>query len=129
MKPGEYAEVADDGIIAVKTFDIPSKAKELILPMEILKDDGYKAGGTIIWTIILSVVGVIAIIIVTVVIISKKKKTAPQMTEQTATQSEAVYRGYGPNSPMPSVKKNFCGNCGSELKQDAKFCMKCGKKL
>lgn len=129
LKPGEYAEVADDGIIAVKTFDIPSKAKELILPMEILKDDGYKAGGTIIWTIILSVVGVIAIIIVTVVIISKKKKTAPQMTEQTATQSEAVYRGYGPNSPMPSVKKNFCGNCGSELKQDAKFCMKCGKKL
>jgi hypothetical protein len=83
LKPGEYAEVADDGIIAVKTFDIPSKAKELILPMEILKDDGYKAGGTIIWTIILSVVGVIAIIIVTVVIISKKKKTAPQMTEQT----------------------------------------------
>jgi hypothetical protein len=129
LKPGEYAEVADDGIIAVKTFDIPSKAKELILPMEILKDDGYKAGGTIIWTIILSVVGVIAIIIVTVVIISKKKKTAPQMTEQTTTQSEAVYRGYGPNSPMPSVKKNFCGNCGSELKQDAKFCMKCGKKL
>ena len=129
LKPGEYAEVADDGIIAVKTFDIPSKAKELILPMEILKDDGYKAGGTIIWTIILSVVGVIAIIIVTVVIISKKKKTAPQMTEQTATQSADVYRGYEPNSPIPSVKKNFCGNCGSELKQDAKFCMKCGKKL
>lgn len=129
LKPGEYAEVADDGIIAVKTFDIPSKAKELILPMEILKDDGYKEGGTIVLPTILSVAGVIAIVIVAIVIISKKKKTAPQMKEQTVTQSEAVYRGYGPNSPMPSVKKNFCGNCGSELKQDAKFCMKCGKKL
>ena len=126
LKPGEYAEVADDGIITVKTFDIPAKAEELILPMEILKDDGYKAGGNII-PIILAAVGVITI--VAVVIISKKKKTAPQMKEQTATQSADVYRGYEPDSPMPSVKKNFCGNCGSEIKQHAKFCMKCGKKL
>jgi predicted amidophosphoribosyltransferase len=51
------------------------------------------------------------------------------MKEQTATQSADVYREYEPDSPMPSVKKNFCGNCGSELKQGAKFCMKCGKKL
>jgi hypothetical protein len=128
LKPGEYAEVADDGIITVKTFDIPAKAEELILPMEILKDDGYKAGGNII-PIILAVVGVIAVIIVAVVIISKKRKTVPQMKEQTATQSTDVYREYEPDSPMPSVKKNFCGNCGSELKQGAKFCMKCGKKL
>ena len=128
LKPGEYAEVADDGIIAVKTFDIPAKAKELSLPMEILKDDGYKAGGNII-PIILAVVGVIAVIIVAVVIISKKRKTAPQMAAQTATQSEAVYREYESESPMLSVKKSFCGNCGSELKQDAKFCMKCGEKL
>lgn len=126
LKPGEYAEVADDGIITVKTFDIPAKAEELILPMEILKDDGYKAGGNII-PIILAAVGVITI--VAVVIISKKKKTAPQMKEQTATQSADVYRGYEPDSPMPSVKKNFCGNCGNEIKQHAKFCMKCGKKL
>lgn len=128
LKPGEYAEVADDGIIAVKTFDIPAKAKELSLPMEILKDDGYKAGGNII-PIILAVVGVIAVIIVAVVIISKKRKTAPQMAAQTATQSEAVYREYESESPMLSVKKSFCGNCGSELKQDAKFCIKCGEKL
>jgi hypothetical protein len=125
LKPGEYAEVADDGIIAVKTFDIPSKAKELSLPMEILKDDGYKEGGTIVLPIILSVAVVIAIVIVVII----SKKTAPQVTEQAATQSEDVYRGYEPHSPVPSVKKNFCGNCGSEIKQPARFCMKCGKKL
>lgn len=73
LKPGEYAEVADDGIIAVKTFDIPSKAKELILPMEILKDDGYKAGGYINLPIILAAAG---IVVIAAIIIIKKKATS-----------------------------------------------------
>jgi predicted amidophosphoribosyltransferase len=50
------------------------------------------------------------------------------MKEQTVTQSEAVTGDMGLIT-YAVVKKNFCGNCGSELKQDAKFCMKCGKKL
>ena len=47
------------------------------------------------------------------------------MTEQNMTQGAAVFK----ESPMPSGKKHYCVNCGSELKQGAKFCMKCGKKL
>jgi hypothetical protein len=129
LKPGEYTEVAGDGIIAVKTFDIPSKAKELSLPMEILKDDGYK-DGSINTPIILSVAGIVVIAaVVVIVIISKKKKAAQHMTEQTATQSEAVFMQYESESPMLSGKKCFCGNCGSEIKQGAKFCIKWGKKL
>lgn len=127
LKPGEYAEVGNDGVIKVDTFDIPSKAKELSLPTEILKDDGYKAAGYINVLIILSVSSIV--VVVAVVIISKKKKAAQHMTEQNMTQGAAVYREYEPESPMPSGKKYFCGNCGSQVKQGAKFCMKCAKKL
>lgn len=126
LKPGEYAEVGNDGVIKVDTFDIPSKAKELSLPMEILKDDGYKTAGYINMPIILSVAG---IVVIAAVIISKKKKAAQHMTEQNMTQGAAVFKEYKPESPMPSGKKYFCENCGSELKQGAKFCMKCGEKL
>ena len=128
LKPGEYTEVAGDGIIAVKTFDIPSKAKELSLPMEILKDDGYK-DGSINMPIILSVAGIVVIAAFVTVIISKKKKAAQHMTEQTAIQSEAIFKQYESESPSPPDKKCFCGNCGSENKQGAKFCLKCGTKL
>lgn len=127
LKPGEYAEVGNDGVIKVDTFDIPFKAKELSLPMEILKDDGYKEAGYINVLIILSVSSIV--VVVAVVIISKKKKAAQHMAEQNMTQGAAVYKEYEPESPMPSGKKYFCGNCGSELKQGAKFCMKCGKNL
>lgn len=41
LKPGQYASVDNDGLIVVDNFDIPSKAKDLIIPMEILIDDGY----------------------------------------------------------------------------------------
>ncbi|HHV98442.1 MAG TPA: hypothetical protein GXX36_02515 [Clostridiaceae bacterium] len=178
LKPGEYAEVDSDGIITVKTFDIPSKAKELSLPMEILKDDGYKEGGNLNMAgslrIILPVAGIIAVIVAAAIIISKKKKAAQQIIKHTLTPGEAVPKEYRFESPMPSSgttkplvepataegtdtwicscgkvnkgnfciscgkakgatvppgKKLFCGNCGSERKQDAKFCAKCGQRL
>ncbi len=97
LKPGEYARVGNDGVIKVETFDIPSKAKELSLPMEILKDDGYKTVGYINVPMLLSVAGIVVVIAaVAAVIISKKKKAAQHMTEQSATQSWAVYREYEP---------------------------------
>jgi len=178
LKPGEYAEVGNDGIITVKTFDIPSKAKKLSLPMEILKDDGYKEGdhknmAGSLWRIP-SVAGIIAVIVAVAIIISKKKKAAQQIIKQTLTPGEAIPGRYGLESPIPSAgtweplvepataegtdtwicscgkvnngnfcfscgkakgatvppgQKLFCGNCGSERKQDAKFCEKCGQRL
>lgn len=147
LKPGEYAEVDNNGMISVKTFDIPSKAKELSWPMEILEDDGYKANGDIniaryLW-IILPVAGIIAVIVVTALIVSKKKKAAQQMTEYIPATGAYIPDEYGGfESPIPSGRtedktqtnqtipqKKFCTNCGAQVAPDARFCVNCGGKL
>ncbi len=130
LRPGEAAEVDDNGVITVKTFDIPSKAKEITLPMEILEDDGYKANGgtnvaSYLW-IILPVAGIIAVIVITALIVSKKKKAAQQMTGYIPATDAHIPNGY---SEFESSQNKFCTNCGAQVAPDARFCDNCGGKL
>lgn len=80
LKPGEAAEVDNEGNITVKTFDIPSVAKQMVLPMEILEEDGYSQSQKAVssnpsWILpVIILIGVLVIIAVVIILTRKKRK-------------------------------------------------------
>ncbi|NLB60987.1 MAG: FecR domain-containing protein [Clostridiales bacterium] len=81
LKPGESAEVDNNGVITVKAFDIPTVAKQMVLPIEILEEDGYSQSGmdessspSWILPVIILLVAVVIIAIIIVLLNRKKQR-------------------------------------------------------